>query len=147
MITIDVSNSEVARVLIDGGSSVDLIFKDTLKRMGIEESEIEIEQTQLTGFNGSTTPSIGTIKLPLKTNGINKIVEFQVLECLSPYNIILGRPWIHRMRAVPSTFHQCIRFPTPEEIGVKEATRRPPVAATSLTTSKILKKLVRNNSN
>ena len=90
VITIDVSNCEVARVLIDGGSSVDLIFKDTLKRMGIEESEIEKEQTQLTGFNESTTPSIGTIKLPVKTNGINKIVEFRVLECLSPYNIILG---------------------------------------------------------
>ena len=90
VITIDVSNYEVARVLIDGGSSVDLIFKDTLKRMGIEEYEIETEQTQLTGFNGSTTPSLGTVKLPVKTHGINKIVEFQVLECFSPYNIILG---------------------------------------------------------
>ena len=118
MITIDVSNCEVARVLIDGGSSVDLIFKDTLARMGISEDEIEREQTQLTGFNGSTTPSLGIIKLQVKTNGINKIVEFHVLDCLSPYNIILGRPWIHRMRAVPSTFHQCIRFPTPE--GIKE---------------------------
>ena len=47
VITIDVSNCEVARVLIDGGSSVDLIFKDTLTRMGIEESEIKGEQTQL----------------------------------------------------------------------------------------------------
>ena len=41
VITIDMSNCEVARVLIDVGSSVDLIFKDTLTRMGIEESEIE----------------------------------------------------------------------------------------------------------
>ena len=93
---------------------MDLIFKDTLMRMRIEESEIEREQTQLTGFNGVTTHSIGTIKLPVKTEGINKIVEFQVLECPSLYNIILGRPWIHRMREVPSTFHQCIRFPTPK---------------------------------
>ena len=45
VVTIDVSNCEVARVLIDGGSSVDLIFEDTLTRMGIEESEIEREQT------------------------------------------------------------------------------------------------------
>ena len=112
------SNCEVARVLIDGGSSVDLIFKDTLARMGVSEDEIEREQTQLTGFNGTTTPSLGTIRLPVKTSRINKIVEFQVLYGLSPYNIILGRPWIHRMRAVPSTFHQCIRFPTPE--GIKE---------------------------
>lgn len=24
---------------------------------------------------------------------------------------IVGRPWIHDMRAVPSTYHQCIKFP------------------------------------
>ena len=110
VITIDVSNCEVARVLIDGGSSVDLIFKDTLARMGVSEDEIDREQTQLTGFNGSTTPSLGTIRLPVKMNGINKIVEFQVLDCLSPYNIILGRPWIH-----PQPFINVFDFPRPEE--------------------------------
>lgn len=117
VITIDVSNYEVARILIDNGSSANLIFRDTLKRMNIEESEIERISTELTGFNGITTPSIGTIKLPVKTSGINKLVEFAVLDCPSPYNIILGRPLIHRMGAVPSTLHQCVCFPTPSGVG------------------------------
>ncbi|KAJ9552809.1 hypothetical protein OSB04_016854 [Centaurea solstitialis] len=29
------------------------------------------------------------------------------------YNAILERPWIHDMRAVPSTYHQKIKFPSP----------------------------------
>lgn len=29
------------------------------------------------------------------------------------YNMIMGRPWIHDMDAVPSTLHQVIKFPSP----------------------------------
>lgn len=25
--------------------------------------------------------------------------------------MILGRPWIHAMKAVPSTYHQCLKYP------------------------------------
>ena len=39
--------------------------------------------------------------------------RFCVMDSLSCYNIILGRPWIHDMKAVPSTYHQCIKIPTP----------------------------------
>lgn len=28
-----------------------------------------------------------------------------------PYNLLLGQPWIHALKAVPSTFHQCLKFP------------------------------------
>ena len=27
------------------------------------------------------------------------------------YNILLGRPWIHDMEAMPSIYHQCVKFP------------------------------------
>ena len=39
-------------------------------------------------------------------------VEFLVVDVPFFYNAIMGRTWIHRMRAVPSTYHQRIRFPT-----------------------------------
>ena len=45
-------------------------------------------------------------------------INFVVLDSPSAYNMILGRPWIHKMRAVPSTFHQVIVFPT--KWGIKE---------------------------
>ncbi|CAL5391726.1 unnamed protein product [Camellia sinensis] len=47
--------------------------------------------------------------------------EFVVIDTPSPYNIILGRPWLHTMGAVPSTLHQLLRFPT--EHGVEEVRR------------------------
>ena len=39
--------------------------------------------------------------------------KFLLVDCDSSYNMILGRPWIHGMGAVPSTLHQMVKFPTP----------------------------------
>ena len=118
------SNCIVTRILVNGGSSVDAIFRSTLRKMNIDESNIEREPTELIGFNGLVTPSMGVIKLPVRTVRINKFVEFVVLDCPSPFNIILGPPWIHGMKAVLSTYHQCIRFPTPKMICGSQETSR-----------------------
>ena len=109
-------NCVVARILVDGGSSVDVIFKATLDRMNIEEAEIEHKPNKLSGFNGEVTPSLGIIELPVRAGDVNRMVEFTVLDCPSPFNAILGRPWIHGMRTVPSTYHLCVRYPTPNGI-------------------------------
>ncbi|KAF5931916.1 hypothetical protein HYC85_028087 [Camellia sinensis] len=44
--------------------------------------------------------------------------EFMVIDTPSPYNIILGRPWLHTMGAVSSTLHQLLWFST--EHGIEE---------------------------
>ena len=49
--------------------------------------------------------------LPLHIGPIERDVTCQVLDIPLDYNILLGRPWIHEMRAVPSTYHQCVKFP------------------------------------
>jgi hypothetical protein len=36
--------------------------------------------------------------------------EFVVLDTETPYNAILGRPWISAMGAVPSTVHQKLKY-------------------------------------
>lgn len=39
--------------------------------------------------------------------------EFYVVDTPSPYNVILGRPWINNTKAIPSTYHLIVKFPTP----------------------------------
>ncbi|KAJ9544140.1 hypothetical protein OSB04_023847 [Centaurea solstitialis] len=85
----------------------------TLKVMGIERSEIIQRNTTLIGFNGDPMNTLGEIILPIFAKGINKQTKFNVIDCQSAYNVILGRPWIHEMKAVPSTYHQKIKFPSP----------------------------------
>lgn len=45
-------------------------------------------------------------------NGVNLPIRFNVVDCPSAYNIILGMQWIHTMKAVRSTYHHMLKFPT-----------------------------------
>jgi hypothetical protein len=43
---------------------------------------------------------------------VSSPTEFFVLNAYSPYNAILGKPWLHQMGVVPSTLYQQLRFLT-----------------------------------
>jgi len=93
VITLDVANFEVSRILIDTGSSVDLIFLSTLERMGISKADVVGSPSPLVAFTSESAMSLGTIKLPVLAGKISKIVDFVVFNKPAIYNIILGTPW------------------------------------------------------
>ncbi|KAG7559607.1 Ribonuclease H-like superfamily [Arabidopsis thaliana x Arabidopsis arenosa] len=99
VITLDIAHCEVSRVLIDTGSSVDLIFLDTLTRMGISKQNIKGPPSPLVSFTSETSMSVGTIVLPVSAEGIVKMVEFTVFDRPAAYNVILGTPWLYEMKA------------------------------------------------
>lgn len=43
-------------------------------------------------------------------------VNFIVMDAFSPYTAILARPWLHAIRAVSSTLHVKVKYPTPEGV-------------------------------
>ncbi|XP_024016338.1 uncharacterized protein LOC112089815 [Eutrema salsugineum] len=112
VIEFTIRDHDVARVIIDTGSSVDVIFRETLRKMGIDLSEVTAIPKPITGFSRETTMTMGTIRLPVVAGGVTRIVEFCVTDHPAIYNVIMGTPWINAMRAVPSTYHLCLRFPT-----------------------------------
>ncbi|XP_070010075.1 uncharacterized protein [Nicotiana sylvestris] len=59
----------------------------------------------------------GEIILLVNMVGTIQDTKFHVIDGDMRYNALLGRPWIHSMRAVPSTLHQMMKFPTND--GVK----------------------------
>ncbi|KAL5544691.1 hypothetical protein UlMin_008475 [Ulmus minor] len=127
VISLLIANCRIKRILIDNGSSTNVIFLSALKEMNIDEAHIHRRSTVLVGFSGEQKFTLGDITLPVYAAGVNLHITFVVLDSPSAYNVILGRPWIHDMRAVPSTFHQVIRFPTAwgvKEIKGEQATSR-----------------------
>ncbi|XP_075478820.1 uncharacterized protein LOC142519673 [Primulina tabacum] len=107
--------TDVLRVFVDNGSSVNVIFKEALVQMDLHEYRLEAVETALFGFAGHVVYLEGEITLPLTlgTEDLRKTVVtiFTVVDAPSSYNIILGRPTMNEMRAVASTYHQKIKFP------------------------------------
>ena len=64
---------------------------------------------------------LGAVTLPVTVGDypqqITKDVTFLVVDCLSVYNAILGRPTLNSWKAVTSTYHLMIKFPTKYGIG------------------------------
>ncbi|XP_074299101.1 uncharacterized protein LOC141630129 [Silene latifolia] len=112
VISMQIGTANVRRILIDGGSSMNLILLDVLKAMKIKEGQITKKSSVLVGFNGETRNTLGEIYLPTYAKGVASYKRFGVLDCLSSYNVILGRPWIHNIMVVPSTYHECVKIPT-----------------------------------
>ena len=73
--------------------------------MDLKDSILTKISISLVGFSGKSKNTIGEITLPVYAKGVNKSTNFRVIDCLSTYNIILRRPWIHEMEAIPSTYH------------------------------------------
>jgi len=113
VISLTVANCLVKGILVDNGSSGNIIFQAAYKDLGLEESALTRRITPLIGFSGEVKETAGEITLPLYAEGINMSTKFLLVDCDSSYNLILGRPWIHGMGAVPSTLHQMVKFPTP----------------------------------
>ncbi|KAF8102765.1 hypothetical protein N665_0195s0002 [Sinapis alba] len=114
LVELQINTCKVTCVLIDTGSSVDLIFRQTLIKMMVDLKDIKPLSRALTGFNGSSTLLLGTIRLNFFVGGVRKLVKFSVINTKTQYNAILGMPWLHMMKEVPSTCHQCVKFSTKE---------------------------------
>lgn len=99
--------------MVDNGSSGNIIFQTVYRDLGLDEHALTWRVVSLIGFSGEVKQTIGEVTLPVYTEGINMPTRFLVVDCLFSYNMILGRPWIHDMEAVPSMLHQLINFPTP----------------------------------
>ena len=103
VLTVCINSFDVHMVLIDLGSATDLLHLPAFKQMRVPIDHLHSAGRVLSGFNGATTLSIGDVTFSVKAGPVKQQVLFFVVEDLRPYNAILGRAWLHAMKAVPST--------------------------------------------
>ena len=69
------------------------------------------------GFDDKMVVPWGMIKLPVQVGDVVVQVNFIVVEVFSPYTVILGKPWLHVVEAVPSTLYLKVKYPTHGRVG------------------------------
>jgi hypothetical protein len=121
VVTMTVANCSVRRILIDNGSSADILYWTAFSQMKISRDKMRPIRTPLVGFAGEKVQPIGVITLLITAGSTPKqasvMADFLVIDRPSAYNAIIGRPTLNKLRAITSTYHLKMKFPTDHGIG------------------------------
>uniref|UniRef100_A0A2N9HF94 Uncharacterized protein n=1 Tax=Fagus sylvatica TaxID=28930 RepID=A0A2N9HF94_FAGSY len=107
--------------MVDNGSSADILYLPAYQQMQLDKDKLRPMDAPLVGFTGDKICPVGIVTLPIMVGThpktVSKTVDFLVVNCPSAYNAIIGRPTLNRLRAVTSTYHLLLKFPTEHGIG------------------------------
>jgi len=98
-------------VLVDDGSTVNVIPLKTAQKLGIKEADLIPTDQGVRAYDGTRRKVAGLITLTIATGPLERQATFQIVDIDASFNMLLGRPWIHAAKAVTSTLHQKSKIP------------------------------------
>jgi hypothetical protein len=115
-----VAGYRLNKVLIDGGSGLNVLFAKTLKRMGLDITNMLTKSTApFYGIvPGNAAIPLGSVVLPVtfgesRDNYHTEYVKFEVVDFETSYHAILGRPAIAKFMAVPRYTYLVLKMSSP----------------------------------
>ena len=93
VVTLEIVRYATRQVLIDNGSSVDIIYLPAFQQMKIDKSKLLPFDTPLIGFVGSIVYPQGVVTLQVTVGTYplqaTRKVDFLMVDCPSAYNVIV----------------------------------------------------------
>jgi hypothetical protein len=115
-----VAGSKLNKVLIDGGSGLNVLFTETLKKMKLDITHMLTKSTSpFYGIvPGNAAIPLGSVVLPVtfgetKENYHTEYIKFEVADFETSYHAILGRPAIAKFMEVPHYSYLVLKMPSP----------------------------------
>ncbi|GAV59516.1 hypothetical protein CFOL_v3_03047, partial [Cephalotus follicularis] len=103
VVTLLVELFTMKRILIDSGSSTDVLYKHAFDQLRIPTDQLKPVKTPLVGFTGETIHPLGSINLSVVAGTAPRQTQvemtFLVVDTPSPYNAIVGRPGLNLLEA------------------------------------------------
>jgi hypothetical protein len=122
VVILRIANFGVKRVLIDQGSSADVLYYDAFQGLGLKVEQLKYFDGTLIGFSNEEVEVLGYIELEVvfgEGEHARMIpIKFLVIKCISTYNVIIGRTTINRLGAAFHTGFLTIKYPVgPNKVG------------------------------
>jgi hypothetical protein len=116
-----VNGAWLPKTLIDGGSSLNIIFTETLRKMEFDFSKMTACDKPFYGvMPGKAAYPIGRVCLSVtfgtEENFITVYLTFEVANFRSSYHAIFGRPMLAKFMAIPHHTYLIMKMPAPNEI-------------------------------
>src|SRR4051812_3991632 len=105
-----IGSTEITRIQVDPGSALSIMPRRVMERLSIPAHRLSVTDTNIFGFNADSTRPMGKIKFCCQIGDLKTEVTVYVIDADTSYNLLLGRPWIHRNHIVPSTLHQVMKY-------------------------------------
>ncbi|XP_058752426.1 uncharacterized protein LOC131625597 [Vicia villosa] len=115
-ISIECEGTTLAHVLVDNGSSLNVLPKMVLDKLNPEGIMLKSSDVIVKAFDGSMSTVYSEVELPIKVGSQTFNTVFYVMDIHPAYSCLLGRPWIHGANVVTSTLHQKLKYPAKAKI-------------------------------
>jgi hypothetical protein len=114
-----IGNVRLSKVLMDGGSSLNIIYAETLGLLGVDRSKIRAGAAPFHGIApGKRILPLGQIDLPVcfgtPSNFRKETLTFEVVGFRVTYHAVLGRPCYAKFMAVPNYTYLKLKMPGPK---------------------------------
>jgi hypothetical protein len=81
---------KIGRILVDVGSSINIIPLKTLKTITLDVKNLSDEKVIIHGFNQNSQKALGAITLNLHCESLKALTKFYVIDAETSYRALLG---------------------------------------------------------
>ena len=116
VVSIVIENFMVSKVLIDQGSSMNILYQKTFQRLEVSSNTVQPHSRPLLGFSRERVETKGYVDL-MTTFGQGQLsrsftVMYLIIDVDTFYFALIGNKTLNKLEAIVSTPHLKMKFPT-----------------------------------
>ena len=121
VIMIMIKGFNTRRVLVDNGSSANIIYLSTFQQLKVDPKRLCPFESPLVSFSGDKVYPRGIVTLTVTVGSyplqVTNKHNFLVVDSPSSYNVIIGRPTLNRWKVATSIYYLKVKFPIEQRVG------------------------------